>query len=148
MNRYPSLIIRFFRKPLAEQLIFSEAVFWLALTRMATLILPFKWIARFLGTHMVESVRLQSTDQTRRARHVASCIRAMSRHLPWDCKCLVQAISAKMMLDRRSIPTTLYLGVSKDQQDEMIAHAWLRAGNAIVLGGGGLKQFTVVSTFS
>ncbi len=148
MTRYPSLIIRFFRKPLAEQLIFSEAVFWLALTRMATLILPFKWVARFLGTHMAESDRLHPADRTRKARRVASCIRAMSRHLPWDCKCLVQAISGKMMLDRRNISNTLYLGVSKGQEDGLIAHAWLRSGETIILGGGGLDRFTVVATFT
>lgn len=79
---------------------------------------------------------------------VSRTIRTMSRHLPWECKCLAQAISGKMMLRRRQIPSTLYLGVAKKEDGDLNAHAWLRAGDIIILGGGGLKRFAVVSTFA
>ncbi len=69
-------------------------------------------------------------------------------HLPWECKCLAQAISGKMMLRRRQTPSTLYLGVAKKEDGDLNAHAWLRAGESIILGGGGLERFAVVSTFA
>ena len=61
----------------------------------------------------------------------------MSSHLPRECKCLAQAISGKRML-----------GVSKKEDGDLNAHAWLRAGDIIILGGGGLERFAVVSTFA
>lgn len=53
-----------------------------------------------------------------------------------------------MMLRRRQIPSTLYLGVAKKEDGDLNAHAWLRTGDAIILGGGGLERFSVVSTFA
>lgn len=82
------------------------------------------------------------------ALSVSQAIRTMSRHLPWECKCLAQAISGKRMLQRRHIPSTLYLGVSKQEGGLLNAHAWLRSGDMVILGGGALEGFAVVSTFA
>jgi hypothetical protein len=71
----------------------------------------------------------------------------MSRHLPGECKCLAQAVAAKMMLGRRGVPSTLYLGLAKDEQQKLRAHAWLRSGEVIVTGARERDKFHVVATF-
>ena len=51
--------------------------------------------------------------------------------------CLMLAIAAKRMLDRRGMANTLVLGVRPDKgadDDPFGAHAWLRAGPHIVIG--------------
>jgi len=78
---------------------------------------------------------------------VSRAILTMSRHLPWESKCLVQAISGKMMLRRRQIPSTLYLGVAKKEDGDLNAHAWIRCGDRILTGARGHRQFTVVASF-
>ena len=148
MKKFISLIIKFFKKPIKEQLLYIEVIFWLSVTRLVILVLPFKIIARFLGKHMAESDRNHDLNCMDEVKLVVSSILSMSRHLPWECKCLVQAISGKMMLGKRKISNTLYFGVAKDEDRGIIAHAWLRVGEVIILGGGGLDQFAVVSTFS
>ena len=143
-----SLVTKFFKKPIADQTLYLEATFWLGISRIAILILPFRWIAPFLGTHMASSDENDENGDRKTEIFVARGILTMSRHLPWECKCLAQAISGKMMLDRRKIPSTLYLGVAKKEDGDLNAHAWLRAGDIIILGGGGLERFAVLSTFA
>lgn len=142
------LTTKFFKKPLADQTLYIEATFWLGISRIAILILPFRWIAPLLGTHMASSDENDENGDRETIISVSRAIRTMSRHLPWECKCLAQAISGKMMLRRRQIPSTLYLGVAKKEDGDLNAHAWLRAGDIIILGGGGLERFAVVSTFA
>jgi len=141
------LIGNYFKKPFAEQALYLETAFWLGVSRLAILILPFRWIAPFLGTHMAQSDENAYRDR-KTAIFISRAILVMSCHLPWECKCLTQAVSCKMMLQRRRIPSTLYLGVSKKEDGDLNAHAWLRAGDMIILGGGGLESFSVVSTFA
>jgi hypothetical protein len=59
----------------------------------------------------------------------------------------VQAIAAKLMLKRRGIPSTLHLGVAKED-NRFMAHAWLRSGSIILTGGAGRERFTIISTFA
>jgi Transglutaminase-like superfamily len=142
------LVTKFFKKPLADQTLYLETTFWLGISRIAILILPFRWIAPLLGTHMASSDENDENGDRETMISVSRAIRTMSRHLPWECKCLAQAISGKMMLRRKQIPSTLYLGVAKKEDGDLNAHAWLRAGDIIILGGGGLERFAVVSTFA
>lgn len=141
-------VTKFLEKPAADKALYIEATFWLGISRIAILILPFRWIAPFLGQHMASSDENDENGNKETTISVSRAILTMSRHLPWECKCLVQAISGKMMLGRRKIPSTLYLGVGKEENGDLNAHAWLRAGDSIILGGGGLERFAVVSTFA
>jgi len=143
-----SLVTKFFKKPITDQTLYLETTFWLGISRLAILILPFRWIAPFLGQHMASSDGNNENRDRQTVISVSRAIRTMSRHLPWECKCFVQAISGKMMLRTRQIPSTLYLGVAKKEDGDLNAHAWLRAGDIIILGGGGLERFAVVSTFA
>lgn len=53
------------------------------------------------------------------------------------------------MLKRRKIPSTLYLGLAKDEKkkDKLRAHAWLRCGSVILAGEREIDRFVVISTF-
>lgn len=126
-----------------------EATAWLALARLAILLLRFPKIAKRLGTPMTEST--QDDDEHFRLvlRRIKWAIGAVSRRAPWRCKCLEQAIAAKMMLRRRNIPSTLYLGVAREKSGASAqAHAWLRCGSYYVTGGEDRLPYTVVSTFA
>ena len=142
-----TLAAKYFSKPLSEKTLYLETTVWLAISRLAILIVPFRWIAPFLGTHMANFDADKNGDR-KTVISVSRAVRTMTRHLPWECKCLAQAISGKMMLRRRQIPSTLYLGVAKKEDGDLSAHAWLRSGDTVILGGDGLERFAVVSTFA
>jgi hypothetical protein len=46
---------------------------------------------------------------------------------------------------KKHISSTLYLGVGKDN-DQMVAHAWLRCGQLYVTGGNG-SNYSMVAKF-
>ena len=55
--------------------------------------------------------------------------------------------TARKILKKRGVHTTLYLGVGKKEGEKMIAHAWLRCGSFYVTGGTG-EEFAMVAKFS
>lgn len=58
-------------------------------------------------------------------------------------KCFAKAIAAQRLLNKKNIPTKLYLGVHK-KETELKAHAWLTCGDVFVTGKKGHEVFTSV----
>ncbi|MBW7458870.1 lasso peptide biosynthesis B2 protein, partial [Paenibacillus sepulcri] len=75
-------------------------------------------------------------------------INTVSRHTPWESKCLVRAIAGMKMLERRRIDSTLYMGTAKDKTGQLIAHAWLRSGPVYITGAEVMNRFIVVQKFA
>lgn len=121
----------------------AEAIAYLALARVAVIALPFRLIARRLGTRQAETPAVAGVHPA--SRHVAWAIAAASRRMPWRTECLEQAIAAKAMLRRRGIASTLYLGMLRDP---VAAHAWLRVGDLNVTGGQDVARYAVVASFA
>ena len=84
--------------------------------------------------------------QYRYAYMVARHVNRVANNTPWESKCLVRALTARKLLSEHEISTTLYLGVGKDENGAMVAHAWIRAGECYVTGGDG-KEYATVATF-
>ena len=124
-----------------------EAFLLLGLARMAILVVPFRRIAVLLGQAMAESP-LGVSDGKSLAGRVSWAVQTAGRHTPWESKCLAQAVAAKVMLKRRAVSSTLYLGLAKDEEQKLEAHAWLRYGRMILTGGPHHERFTVVATFA
>ncbi|MBP3961799.1 lasso peptide biosynthesis B2 protein [Paenibacillus lignilyticus] len=109
--------------------------------------LPFSRIAPSLGGRMSETPLANDPSNEMPIRQIAQAIRVVSRHTIWESQCMVRAIAAKKMLKRRQIESTLYLGTARDDQGNMIAHAWLRSGPFYVTGAEEMKMFTMVAAF-
>jgi hypothetical protein len=144
MNR----LAKFARLPGPDRLLFLEAALWLGIARLAILLIPFRQIAPFLGKHMTESPQSIVPAHRGLAERVCWAIKTASRHVPWESKCLAQVIAVKGMFRLRGIPSTIYLGLAKEEEEKLIAHAWLRTGDVTVVGTPPIDQFKVVSTFA
>lgn len=129
--------------------ILIEAVFWLALMRFLLLLLPFRYLAKLLGVAQIESSKQEnSAEQVIVLDNINHQLARASRRVPWECKCLVKAIAGMMMLYRRRLAATLYLGVARDSAAKLSAHAWLRSGDFILCGGESAHEFTIIASFS
>lgn len=109
---------------------------------------PFSKISPYLGEHMVETSYQYVEANKKQLKNISNAIHIMSKYTFWESKCLVKAIAAMKMLERRKIESTLYLGTSRDKDGKMIAHAWLRSGPNYVSGFEGMEKFTVVGIFA
>lgn len=109
--------------------------------------LSFSKISPSLGAYMEETSSEHNASNKEIAQNISSALYLMSRFTFWESECLVKAMAAMKMLERRQIESTLYLGTAKDETG-LIAHAWLRTGTYYVSGRDGMERFTVVSTFA
>lgn len=111
--------------------------------------LPFSKVARSLGNQMDETSMDQQPLMIPLLMQIAQAVETASKHTWWDTKCLVRAIAAMKMLERRRIECTLYLGTAvAPSSGKLIAHAWLRSGSIYVTGSENMEGFTVVRTFA
>ncbi|XEC95521.1 lasso peptide biosynthesis B2 protein [Paenibacillus tarimensis] len=138
--------MKLLRMPLAKQLLLVEAVLYLGWGRILKA-LPFSTVAPGLGATMVETSMELETANAHILKRVSWAVGLMSRHTWWESMCLVKAIAAMKMLERRKIESTLYLGTSRDGSGKMIAHAWLRSGPFYITGSEEMEKFTVVGIF-
>ncbi len=80
-------------------------------------------------------------------RQVVTAILAVSRHVPWEATCLVQAASTLIMLKRRGALALLWLGVRMKPDGSMNPHAWVTSGRQVIIGGGEIATYTPVAVF-
>ncbi len=125
-----------------------ETIILLGFFRLVLLIMPFRCIAPYLGQHMQESPTESCEDELAVIKRISWAVQVASRRAFWESKCLVRAITAKLMLRRRRISSTLYLGVARDGNQSMVAHAWLRSGETVVTGAQARVDYSVVSSFA
>jgi len=131
-----------------DRFLLLETLLWLAVSRLALLAVPFKYVAPHLGTHLAETGRDLDPHRETLVLRIGWAVRLVAPHTPWQSTCLAQAIAASWLLRRRGIPSTLYLGLAKDAADQWQAHAWLRCGPHILTGDTALRRFAIVSTFA
>ena len=144
----PSIIVRFFKKNRSERQLFLLAYFTTTYISFLVALIPKKVILKRIGALRVESDFEISLENQNTADQISKAIRRTVRYTPWRVTCLAQAILAKYLLKRRKIASTLYLGVAKDGQGGLIAHAWLRCGSQIITGKEEMSRFTVVGFFT
>lgn len=122
-------------------------IVWLcAFYRARMLLIPSKYLEKHWGEKGQESPREESENNYWTCVYVGNAVTRIAEKTPWESKCMVQALTAQYLLHRKGISTTLYLGVGKDDEGNMIAHAWIRSGRCYVTGGDG-KGMAVVGKF-
>jgi len=138
----------FWRIPSACKRLLGEALVCLAIARIAMACVPFRRIAAWLGTSGAESPAGATPEEARTAEAVGWAVGVMGRHVPWDGRCLAQALAATSMLRRRGLEGTVSFGVCEGESAGFDAHSWLRVGSMIVTGGASHERFIVSTTFA
>ena len=142
------LLVRFVKLPVKQKLLFGEAFIVLGTSRFIIWKLKFKQLAHLLGKVNQETVESEEGIDSEQVQLIGATIKILSRYTPWKSNCLVQAYAGKRMLTRRKLGCTIYLGVAKDHDGTMIAHAWLRCGTTYVTGGNGSLRYTITNKFA
>jgi hypothetical protein len=152
LSRSP--LLRFWQLDRARRIALIEATFSLAAAQIATRLLPFSWLAPRLGRLAASPTAPElaagpalTADQALEVQRVGWAVRRLARYLPWDARCLAQAVAAQWMLRRRGLPSTLFLGVDRGQERWLEAHAWLRCRAQFVTGEPQHERFKVIAAF-
>ncbi len=87
-------------------------------------------------------------EDYRYAKKVSYAVNQVCNKTKWESKCLVRALTAQRLLAYKGIDSTLYLGCKEDENRKIVAHAWLRCGEAYVTGGNGAAAgYAIVEKF-
>lgn len=139
---------RYVRIPRAHRRLLWEALTALAIARIAIACLPFRRIAAWLGTPGAQSPTIATAEETRIAEEIGWAVGVVGRRVPWDGRCLAQALAATGMLRRRGLEGTVSLGARSGESASFDAHAWLRMGSYVVTGGPDHERFRTFTTFA
>lgn len=130
-----------------KRLVLIEAFIMMGIARFLILFVPFRHVAGWLGQVKQETPHTPLPAHENQIAHIGWSVRKMHRYTPWQSLCLVQALAGTMMLKRRGIASTLYLGV-KMKDGGLDAHAWLRSGQYYLTGFENMREYRVISTFA
>lgn len=148
MKVWKGRLTRFHRLSLKMKLLCVIAYFLMGIIRLGIIVFPFKYIAPILGEKNKSSLAEVERSVLVHASKISFAVETMSRFTPWESKCLVRAITAQLLLRVVRTPSTLYLGMSRDSSNKLIAHAWLRCGEFIMTGASESKNFKSVAQFA
>ena len=107
--------------------------------------IPMKYLRKHFGIQGEESTLDSPAEGYKYAKLISMHVDKSAGNTPWESKCLVRALTAKRLLKKKNISSTLYLGV-KTENGKMSAHAWLRTGMLYVTGGSG-EGYVVVDKY-
>jgi len=141
-----SLLGKFRRLPRADRLLVIEATAVLICASLAIAVLPFRYVGR-LAAPRARSRKLTAEDRALTIRSVRWAVIACARRLPWRAMCFEQGLAAQRMLRRRGIPSVLYFGAARSDEQGLAAHVWVRAGDIDVIGGDVAPEFAVLAAF-
>jgi hypothetical protein len=139
---------RFFQISRSRRWLLCEALIALATARIAMAILPFRRIAAWMGTPGAETSATVKSAEIQIAEEIGWAVSVWARRVPWDARCLAQALAGTGMLRRRGLEGTVTFGVCRGEIKELEAHAWLRFGSCMVTGGPGHQRFSTFTTFA
>jgi len=110
-----------------------RALFWVCWVRLGLTFSSFETTRRrSLPKTLVSSQTNPDADR------LAWAVRRTAQYVPM-ATCLTRALALQSMLSRKGFSTELILGVSRSKTKEFIAHAWIKKGNDILIGGSDRK---------
>ncbi|MEM1125518.1 MAG: lasso peptide biosynthesis B2 protein [Bacteroidota bacterium] len=119
------------------------ALWLIPAVRLALSAFPFKSMLRFID-------ELDPAKQEASPAYVDGAswaLALMARTLLGDKPCLTQALALQILLRRRAIPSTLRIGVKRDEQGGLAAHAWLEREERVLIGGADSpKQYALLQS--
>jgi hypothetical protein len=149
ISRLRSRLRNFASRPLSDKLLVAQTALLLGATRLAIRTLRFDRLERILGVRLAESIPEIEHHELVQARRVAWAVRTVSPGTPWTSNCFPQALTAKILLQRRDVDSTLYIGAAfAEDKSSLKAHAWLRCGRFYLTGGNSHDEFGAVVSYS
>lgn len=126
-----------------------EALGLLIVSKLIILFVPLRKIAPLLGDVNKDVRNTLSDREYEQARDVKRNIAIASNNVPWKSVCLDQAMTAFIMLNKRSIPNKLCFGAKKNiEAKKLDAHAWIVCNDQILVGGKHSAEFHIAAFFS
>lgn len=138
----------FFNTQASLKILFVKAWFLSAIVKFTLIFLPFKKVMDWQGKLNVDTPVIPDQASLKFRQSLQSAMRLCDKYTFWKTECYTQALTAKILLNSKGLPGTLYIGFRKDEQGGYGGHAWLRSYNMIITGFKEMEKFQVHSFYS
>lgn len=118
----------------ATKRLFAEALVTSAWVKLCLLFFPFKRVLGWMGNPHVESDPLPDEGTLQTRKEVKAALQLCKKYALWPTECYTTALTGKILLRRRHIASTIYIGFMKDDSGKYKGHAWLRANEIYISG--------------
>ncbi len=122
---------------------FARALFWVSLMRLGLAVLPFPSLLAF-QRRFAAPIDLEPDDVQAHLRRASRAVDRASRWIP-GARCLPQALAAQVLLARTGLSTDLRIGVAREPEEKLGAHAWVEHQGRVVVGERGIGRYTTLS---
>ena len=129
------LIHSFLALPVSEKKLFIEGVAMLYYAKAFISIFPFKTCIKKLksGNNAFQVADLETVKAIR------SAISRANKVAFWENMCLVSALAARIMLNKRDIQSVIHLGLKFEHKRKIHAHAWIMVDDIIITPKGDMN---------
>ena len=132
-------LTKFFSRSSAERRSLVEAFMLVLFVRIGLTWFPFR---RLLGWLQRIGVVFRWIErQWFQADQLVRAVAATSKRIPRGDTCLVQALVAHTMLRHHGFDPSLAIGVTKEPDGSLRAHAWVELDGKVVIGEADLDTF-------
>lgn len=111
-----------------------KAVALISVIRLALWVFPFGTVLRRLARWSAKNGPT-SVDRAY-VRRVVWAVTTAGRYLLGDKPCLPTALAAQWFLRQKAFPSDLHIGVRKEEDGTLQAHAWVTSKGGVVIVGG------------
>ena len=132
---------KFMTLPWRGKWLYCNTALWLIAVKAGLCLLPFD---RLRGWITAADKPAGQPVAMKDLREITEAIARLGRFLaPLRINCLPQALVGQRLLNRKGFDVQLKIGVLKNLDDRLSAHAWLEYRGRVILGDlRGLRQFT------
>jgi hypothetical protein len=116
----------------SDRLLLAEAALVVPVVRMALTILSFRLVHRGIAA-ATRFLRRPAPETPRTQARITWAVMVVAARVP-GASCLTQALAASLLLVRHGHIATLRVGVAKNDDGTLRAHAWLESGGRAILG--------------
>ncbi|MGZ3874707.1 MAG: lasso peptide biosynthesis B2 protein [Mucilaginibacter sp.] len=148
INKLTRKVNTFRRLPMSVILLFIEALFTSAWVKMSLKFFPFKRVLGWLGSVHQESDNSPSEETLETRLRIKKALYLCHKYALWPTECYTLSLTGKLLLRRRNLSGTIYIGFMKDEHGKFKGHAWLRANDTYLSGLREARGFDVKLLFS
>lgn len=126
-------LLKFWQLPSRDRQILINAFILLVLVRLGLLFLPFQRLHQLLTriSHVKPKSHILASPTI---DNIVKAVNISTRYMPGGSKCLARAFTTQVLMSRWGYIPQLKIGVTKGEQGQLKAHAWVESQGRVVIG--------------
>jgi hypothetical protein len=127
------IALKWLRLPIAEQWYIFKIALLFGIVRLGMFVFSLRQLQLAAGRFAALPCSTSRCEPDERKRILWATSR-LGAHFLADRSCLTEALTVQLLFWRRGYPADLRIGVAKQQNGKLIAHAWVESDGKVVIG--------------